>query len=494
MKAKIYTKKSGFYKGQKDVVALLKLLPSELTSAQKQAKVKKNISFVIDHSSSMGGGISASNHFNAFNMNHFIGAGKVNPVNPFPQQPDPFAPMLIAQAQANTAQVDVSQKRSLDVYLNGLQPQAALEMSRIRNRLQLVIDATKQAIAQLDEEDFASIVLFDDRVTVLCPAAAMTAANKMQFLNALSLVQTRGSTNLHGGWVQGVTEVAKNLSSKCINRVIILTDGQTNAGETRKDIILSNVAGAYKNSVSTTTIGVGMGFNEDLLQGMSSAGAGNSYFIDSDETVQKTFDLEFTGLSNINATEILLKVEGSGNLKFVKNLNMYAKDGEKFKLPTLTSQEINAVFVFEASDKTLKELSMLKFSLSFKDAEGKVRKLKVEQELSLLSKSKVEELEDDKEVAIQELLNTIAEQKLKAQDEYRKGNISGAKDLLARSSVTASAMVGSYQGTAYQDMLQTESANLMSLSNEADNGGERFSKTLSYQSYRTRNSQAPDSK
>jgi len=48
-----------------------------------------------------------------------------------------------------------------------------------------------------------------------------------------------------------------------LNRVILITDGLANAGETNTDVIVTQAKGLYEHGISTTTIGVGNDFNEE---------------------------------------------------------------------------------------------------------------------------------------------------------------------------------------------------------------------------------------
>ena len=533
MKVELLTKKDGFYSGQKEVVTLLRIIPDVVKKTGK--RVKKNLSFVIDQSGSMSGLVkNISPNYDLAQLAILQGGNqrpqvpppqKV-PVDPYPVYPDPFAPMLgqnvadkaviakqayqniIANAQpAKQLAVAQDKKDALNKYVNsvGAGQQQKLDNVYIppkiqetpKSRFELVIEATKIAISQLEADEFASVVLFGSEASVLCPAMPMTPENKQFFISRLNQAVVSGMTNLNAGWIKGVEEVAKNLNDEYINRVIVLTDGDTNVGEINEDNIASNVAGAYKHSVTTTTIGVGEGFKESLLQAMATAGAGNSYFIDDDASVKKTFDMEFTGLSNVTAQEIKVKVEGKGILKFVKNMNLFVKDDDYFKFPTLTSQDINAVFVFEAGSipskntKTPKEANAIKVQISYKDVNGKNKRVKLEQEISLVSKKDYNALPENQDVKVQELLNTIAEQKVQAQQAYKSGNIDGARQLLAASSVmTATVASAMAPDSQYSTMLNDELVNLNSLVASANVAGdETFSKTLSYQAYRTRNAQ-----
>ncbi|WLT40515.1 hypothetical protein NON20_25060 (plasmid) [Synechocystis sp. B12] len=57
-----------------------------------------------------------------------------------------------------------------------------------------------------------------------------------------------------------------------LNRIILLSDGLANRGETNPDVIATDVHGLAQRGASTTTLGLGDDYNEDLLEAMAAVG------------------------------------------------------------------------------------------------------------------------------------------------------------------------------------------------------------------------------
>lgn len=119
-------------------------------------------------------------------------------------------------------------------------------------------------------QDQMSVVVYDDDVDVLVPLAPMQSAEAIK--RAIAGVVSGGSTDLFGGWEQGAKQLEKGFDCS-ISRVILLSDGQANHGLVEIDPIEQHCRDWLAKGVSTTTVGLGRGFNEDLMIAMARAGA-----------------------------------------------------------------------------------------------------------------------------------------------------------------------------------------------------------------------------
>ena len=88
------------------------------------------------------------------------------------------------------------------------------------------------------------------------------ATDKLALAAALAGIQSGGSTNLHGGWHAGAEELARQLAGDDVHRVILLSDGGANAGETDLEEIARQCKVFAQRGVSTSTYGLGEQFNE----------------------------------------------------------------------------------------------------------------------------------------------------------------------------------------------------------------------------------------
>lgn len=162
-------------------------------------------------------------------------------------------------------------------------------------------------VDQLSPTDILSIVVYDDIVEVLRPSGSVR--DKREIHRLVERIFPRGSTNLGGGMIKGLEQVAAKSSREFVNRVILLSDGLANQGITDPHA-LNKIARRYRSeSISLTTIGVGLDYNENLMVGLAEYGGGNYYFIESPHSIahilQRELDAMTTILAQNSAVELM---------------------------------------------------------------------------------------------------------------------------------------------------------------------------------------------
>ncbi len=165
------------------------------------------------------------------------------------------------------------------------------------------IDFARQAVTalidRLSSNDYLSIVIYDETIETLLPTRRV--ADKSYIKRLVQQVYPRGSTNLGGGMQEGFRQIERNFKREYVNRVILLSDGLANRGIT-DPYELNRIAGRYRNeSISLSTIGVGLDYNENLMLGLSEHGGGNYYFVESPGQLASIFEKELNGLSCVVA-------------------------------------------------------------------------------------------------------------------------------------------------------------------------------------------------
>jgi Ca-activated chloride channel family protein len=160
--------------------------------------------------------------------------------------------------------------------------------------------------ARLRPADRVALVSFDHRVAVLRPAEPLGDGSALREL--VAAIAAGGNTDLHGGWQAGAAALAElgADSPAALRRVMLLSDGQANAGLTDTVAIVAQVAQAAAAGMSTSTYGLGRGFNEQLMVAMAQAGQGGSYYGDTAQDLLEPFERELDLLGNLCLTRLAL--------------------------------------------------------------------------------------------------------------------------------------------------------------------------------------------
>ncbi len=175
-------------------------------------------------------------------------------------------------------------------------------------------------VDRLIEADSAALVSFDNEVSLDHPLYALT--NKQKFKTVLASIHSGGTTNLHGGWREGADEFERKESKAVIKRVILLSDGCANEGLVDPIQIAKQAESFANRGITTSTYGLGKGFNEDLMVELARSGQGNHYYAEKAEDLLESFNEEFDLMSNLWAKGLVLKANSKDGV-YLRIMNDY---------------------------------------------------------------------------------------------------------------------------------------------------------------------------
>ncbi len=245
--------------------------------------------------------------------------------------------------------VSSNRPSTLDLLVKIVPPAQAIDFKRQALNLGFVIDrsgsmsgqkiefarqAACYAVQQLQLSDRVSITVFDDQVETL--VSSTPAIEKSSITRKIEGIQPGGSTALHAGWLQGGVQVSQFLNPEQINRVLLLSDGLANVGETNPDTIATDVHGLAKRGVSTSTMGVGNDYSEDLLEAIARSGDGNYYYIESPQQLPDIFQTELQGLMATVGHTVSLGIDPQVGIEVVDVFNdLDVNRNGRYQLPNL---------------------------------------------------------------------------------------------------------------------------------------------------------------
>ena len=162
-------------------------------------------------------------------------------------------------------------------------------------------------LSRLKDDDWVSVVIYDDQIEVLLETMSVRIAKTLLPIR-LDDIQPRNMTNLHGGWLKGAETLAPKAGRGMVSRVILLSDGQANKGLLSKEAIYQQVRELASAGVTTSTVGIGFDFNEELMTGIATAGQGNSWYGQRAEDLAESFDAELGFLTSLVWQDVRIKL------------------------------------------------------------------------------------------------------------------------------------------------------------------------------------------
>ncbi|MEO8214942.1 MAG: VWA domain-containing protein, partial [Myxococcales bacterium] len=149
------------------------------------------------------------------------------------------------------------------------------------------MDLTKQAARgtaeMLPVDDQIAVIAFDSKATTIVPL--QRAANRLRIATDIGRIQPTGGTNILAGLREAVDQLASARAKK--KHVILLSDGQS-----ATEGISELVDAAVGSGITISTIGVGDGVDDALMQLIAHQGGGRYYRTRDPASIPRIFTRE----------------------------------------------------------------------------------------------------------------------------------------------------------------------------------------------------------
>ncbi len=186
------------------------------------------------------------------------------------------------------------------------------------------LNAAKRALIdlvdRLDDRDRFGLVVFDQEAAVVVPAGRLADLGRDQVRRAIASVETGGMTDLSSGYLRGLQE-ARRVATAAGATVVLLSDGHANAGVTDPVQLRGVAAKAASQSVTTSTIGIGLGYDESILTEVAIGGTGNHAFAQDPDDAAAAVAAEIDGLLSKTVQAANLLIAPTGDVSAVTILN-----------------------------------------------------------------------------------------------------------------------------------------------------------------------------
>ncbi len=295
-------------------------------------------------------------------------------------------------------------------------------------------EAAIMAVERLGRDDYVSIVTYSSKVDVLMPSTRV--ANTTEFRRRISSIRSTGQTALYAGTKRGIHELEAFLDENRVNRVILLSDGLANVGPSKPSDLEALGQRAGAKGISITTIGLGLGFNEDLMTKLAYASDGNHAFVKHERDLVDIFNKEFGDVLSVIAQDIEIIIECEVGIRPIRLMGRRADiNGQtiRVKLNQLYGAQSKHLIIEAELDETYDEgdHNFAKVTIDYRSLQNKSREtLKAEAKINF-TKSKSRAAKAVNKRVMSDVIEQIATEKNEEAVSLRdKGDIKRAKEIL----------------------------------------------------------------
>jgi Ca-activated chloride channel family protein len=165
-----------------------------------------------------------------------------------------------------------------------------------QGKMEYLKEGMKVLKSQFKDGDVINVVEFDHETCSAIEGFVVGRDDWKGYQQTVAELAPRGSTDLHKGLVEGYKLAEKYHQPGSINRVILITDAIANTGELSPDLMAS--IGKYYDTqkIALSGIGVGLDFNDELLDTLTEKGKGAYLFLGIKAAIPRVFGEDFISL------------------------------------------------------------------------------------------------------------------------------------------------------------------------------------------------------
>ncbi|MDZ7687802.1 MAG: VWA domain-containing protein [Halobacteriales archaeon] len=181
-----------------------------------------------------------------------------------------------------------------------------------RSKMDVAKDAVGSVAERLNEDDRLGVVSFDSDARVerrLRPVGDTERAK-----SAVRRIRADGSTSLSDGMDEATAmlrEFENADPTEYENRVVFVTDAMPNTDETRRTGLLRRIEENADSGVHTTFVGVGVDYNTELVEGITSVRGANYFSVHSAEEFEERMEDGFEYAVTPLIYDLSVEVDGA---------------------------------------------------------------------------------------------------------------------------------------------------------------------------------------
>ena len=190
------------------------------------------------------------------------------------------------------------------------------------SKMRFVKEAAHFLADLLGAADSLALVSFSGTAHAVLPLTESDDRTRLH--TAIEGLQPMDSTNLEAGLRTGIEQLRKAAASGVACRLVILSDGETNAGQTDAGLLANIAAAAAAKGITVSSVGVGFGYNSALLGLLADRGNGSFHHVENPHDSEHALTAELFDAAEVTArgVEVEIAVPAPAGLPGA-NLNGY---------------------------------------------------------------------------------------------------------------------------------------------------------------------------
>ncbi|NDA81012.1 MAG: VWA domain-containing protein [Actinobacteria bacterium] len=237
----------------------------------------------------------------------------------------------------------------LTLMLDLTAPANAKQVTRPSQAVQIVVDRSGsmeggrlesakgsllKLIDRLAPQDYFGIVSFDDTALVEIPTRKMSDHHLPTLRKSIRELHTGGSTDISAGYLLGLREVNR-IHAEGGSTLLLISDGHANAGERDPRFFAEVSSKSATEKVTTSTIGIGTGYDETILESLAKGGGGAHRFAGSIDEAVGAIAAEVDDLLDKTIVNAVLRLTPTAAMTSTPAIEVlqrlpYWKDGESY--------------------------------------------------------------------------------------------------------------------------------------------------------------------
>ena len=178
------------------------------------------------------------------------------------------------------------------------------------DKLPLAVEALKYLLQEMDGKDSISIVTYAGSSEVALEPTRCTPEGKEEIIRVLDSLTADGGTYGEAGIRTAYELAQESFIEGGNNRVLLLTDGDFNLGQTDDSELVRLVQEKAEGQIFLSILGFGTGnYNDALAEELADKGNGNYSYIDSDMEARRVMGAALKGTLNTVAKDAKIQVD-----------------------------------------------------------------------------------------------------------------------------------------------------------------------------------------